>query len=112
MKTILEVTNQTPKERNEMLREAFFFWAGKYTNTRTQLQIVLCSKIIQNWFSNEYKKNEDEFLDLVNRLPEASVKDNNAFYNRVMQRVYEVYPSVFLNEILEKNNEITKFSIN
>lgn len=112
MKTILEVTNQTPKERNEMLREAFFFWAGKYTDTKTQLQIVLCSKAIQNWFSVEYKKNEDEFLILINRLPETNVKDDNVLYNRMMNRIYEIYPSVLLNEIKKKYKGLPIHNLN
>tara|TARA_R110002096_G_scaffold369525_1_gene562766 strand:- start:1557 stop:1895 length:339 start_codon:yes stop_codon:yes gene_type:complete len=112
MKTILEITNQTTKERNDMLLEAFFFWAGKFTTTKTQYQIVICSKPIQNWFFTEYAKLENEFIVFVNRHSGGSVKEDNTLYNRMMLKIYSIYPKVLLDDIKKKYNGIPMHNLN
>lgn len=112
MKTILEINNISQTEHNNLLLESFFFWAGKYTYTRTQMQIVVTDKAIKKWFFKEYEKLEFEYLHFVKRHSNASAKDNERLYARMVGKIYEIYPKVLLDEILNKYDQITDRCLN
>lgn len=112
MKEILEITKVTQKQYNDLLLESFVFWAGKFTCTKTQYQAVLISAPIKSWFFKEYAKLDAEFLSFVERHPNASTKDNERLYARIVGKIYNIYPSVFLNEIKKQYNGIPIHNLN
>ena len=112
MKEILEITNQTSAQRNDLLLEAFFFWAGKNTETKPQYQIVLISKPIRTWFFLEYEKLEREFLHFVKRHSNATANDNGRLYARMTGKIYDIYPKVLLEDIKKKYSEIPIRNLN
>ena len=112
MKKVLQITNVSQKQYNELLLESFLFWAGKHTFTKTQYQIVLTSKPIKKWFFNQYEKLNAEFVHFIERHPNASVKDNERLYARMIGKIYEIYPQVLLDDIKKQYNGIPIHNLN
>lgn len=112
MKKVLEITKVSQQQYNELLLESFFFWAGKNTFTKTQYQVVVCDKAIKKWFFIEYDKLNNEFVSFIDRHPNASTKDNERLYARMIGKIYEIYPKVLLDDIKKKYNGIPMHNLN
>ncbi|MCI2229554.1 hypothetical protein MC378_10280 [Polaribacter sp. MSW13] len=112
MKTILKITNQTQEERNNLILESFLFWGGKHTDHKQQYQIVITNRTLQKWFVANYEKLEQEFLDFVKRHPNATTKDNERLYARIVGKIYDNYPSALLDDIKRKFKTIPIRNLN
>jgi hypothetical protein len=66
----------------------------------------LIHKPIKTWFLNEYEKLENEFLQFTERHSNATAKDNDRLYARMVGKIYEHYPKVFLDDVKKKYKEI------
>lgn len=112
MKEILKFTQQTEAEHNKLILEKFIFWAGEITENRTQWQIVLTNRPIQNWFFQEYEKLEQEFISITKMYPRGSQRDDERLYVRVISAIYTIYPGALLEEIKRKHKEIPTKNLN
>lgn len=112
MKEVLEITNQTQKERKDLMIESFIYWAGKNTDTKTQYQVVLTYAPIRRWFFLQYERLEKEFVDFINKHPKGSTKENERLYNRMTGRIYDLYPSVLLEGVKKKFKGIPIYNLN
>lgn len=111
-KRILQIANFNATDYNKLLIDSFVYWAGKHTDTKTQYQIVLTSKPLQKWFFQQYEKLEDEFLSFYSRHPKGNSQDNERLYARVVGKIYDLYPSVLLDEIKTKYKGIPVHNLN
>lgn len=112
MKDVLTILNKTPEERNSLIFESLLYWAGKQTFTRTQMQMVLINKPIKKWFFMEYEKLETIFVNLVKSFPNATLQHNEDLYARITGDIYEHYPKVLLDPIINKYKLTTDKCLN
>lgn len=90
---------------------SFVTWADTYAENNLQLQKTLCNQAIYNWFSAEYKKLENEFIEMSKPYLQYSKADLASLYSDVTNKMFFLYPSA-LDVKPAKNKTTTKYSLN
>lgn len=112
MKPVHELLQYPLNEYKDMLLESLIHWANTHTNSHKQLQQVILTKSIQNWFLKEYKKSENEWRAIIKQYPNSSTTDKRKLYITIVSRVYTVYPNSLLKELKNQIKGVSIYNLN
>lgn len=100
---ILGISNDT-YELN--ILNIWFVWCSKHSSTQIQLQRLMTSPGLFNWWKQQYKKYETEFLEDAKPY-DLTQSDALNLYMRSVQKIHFIYSKPLIQKAL-KNDQTAK----
>lgn len=108
MKTIIHLLKTTPRKYADMRLQTYIMWCEAYGKSPARMQSLLSNQQVYNWFFNEYRKLELQFLEKVN--PKFCLGEIRTFYATVTNRILMIYPMPFIKKIQKIDIKTTNYN--
>ena len=82
MKTILELLAINQHQYEMVYIDTYMRWSESVSINEAQLQMVMANNAVNRYFNMEFKKCEAEFLELINRYPNATPTDARKLWDK------------------------------
>lgn len=94
MVQIQTILGYTKKEYELLTLSVFMQWCDKHSSTDWELQELLLSQELLNWFKIEFKELEQEFIQTTKPYVKKLAKtDALKYYSKVIFKIVEFFPS-------------------
>lgn len=108
MKTVIHLLNTNSEGYNHIRFRTFITWCEAYGRTPARMQLLLSSQKVYDWFSNEYRKLELQFLEKVN--PKYHVGEIREYYADVTNKILMLYPAPLVKQTKKIKLETTNYN--
>lgn len=108
MKTVIHLLKTTTQMYNDRHFQTYITWCEAYGQTPARMQLLLSNQKVYDWFSNEYRKLELQFLERVN--PKYEVGEVRCFYAKITNKILMLYPSPYIKKVRQIKLETTNYN--
>ena len=103
---IIDYLQWSSDEYDDRVFTAYWNWCQHYGHYESIIQQMLAHAGINKWFISEYAKLENNFLQVVNVVPNRT-KTLQAHYKACTAEIMGIYPKPLINAI-KKNTDFIK----
>lgn len=101
---IIDYLQLTSEQYDERIFQIFWSWCQRYGKTTNHSQQLLSNSAVSNWWTREYEKLENKFLEALPYLPLHKNSLEYHFYGFVGE-ISTIYPKALIDAISKNVNK-------